>query len=68
VLTEAGADGAAFPAQADTLRTEVTSISRKAEADGVFGVPSFVVNGELYWGREHLPDISEILSAAPTQP
>jgi 2-hydroxychromene-2-carboxylate isomerase len=71
VLTEAGADGPAspadtsFPAQADTLCAEVASISRAAEADGVFGVPSFVVGGELYWGREHLPDISKILSAAP---
>jgi len=25
-----------------------------------------VVGGELYWGREHLPDISEMLAAAPT--
>jgi 2-hydroxychromene-2-carboxylate isomerase len=64
-LTEAGADGAAFPAQADGLRAEVASISRAAEADGVFGVPSFVVGGELYWGREHLPDIRDVLSAAP---
>jgi 2-hydroxychromene-2-carboxylate isomerase len=66
VLTEAGADGAAFPVQTDALRAEVASISRAAEADGVFGVPSFVVGGELYWGREHLPDISEMLAAAPT--
>ena len=28
---------------------------------GVFGVPSFVVDGELFWGREHLPDIREML-------
>jgi 2-hydroxychromene-2-carboxylate isomerase len=28
---------------------------------GVFGVPSFIVDGELYWGREHLPDIPEVL-------
>lgn len=65
VLTEADADGAAFPAQADALRAEVASISRAAEADGVFGVPSFVVGGELYWGREHLRDISNMLAAAP---
>ncbi|HVZ07051.1 DsbA family protein [Rhodopila sp.] len=66
VLAEAGAaDAAAFPARAEALRTEVARISRAAEADGVFGVPSFVVDGELYWGREHLPDIRAILAGAP---
>jgi len=68
VLTEAGANGAAFPEQDDALRTEVAAISRAAEADGVFGVPSFVVGGELYWGREHLPDIADILANAPAVP
>ena len=62
VLREAGADGAAFAVAAPTLREEVAAISRAAEADGVFGVPSFVVNGELFWGREHLPDIRAMLA------
>jgi 2-hydroxychromene-2-carboxylate isomerase len=31
---------------------------------GVFGVPSFLLDGELFWGREHLPEIREILGAA----
>jgi 2-hydroxychromene-2-carboxylate isomerase len=63
VLTEAGANGAAFPSQAQTCRDEVAAISREAEAAGVFGVPTFVVDGELFWGREHLPEIREILAA-----
>jgi 2-hydroxychromene-2-carboxylate isomerase len=62
VLHEAGADGAAFAAAASVLREEVAAISRAAEAAGVFGVPSFVVNGELFWGREHLPDIRAMLA------
>ncbi len=34
-----------------------------AEAAGVFGVPSFLLeDGDLYWGREHIPRIREILS------
>jgi 2-hydroxychromene-2-carboxylate isomerase len=64
VLTEAGADGAAFPGQAQTGRDEVAAISRAAEEMGVFGVPTFVVDGEIFWGREHLPDIREMLAAA----
>lgn len=63
VLTEAGADGAGFAAFADAGRAEVASISRAAEEQGVFGVPSFVVDGELFWGREHLPEIREMLAA-----
>jgi 2-hydroxychromene-2-carboxylate isomerase len=62
VLHGAGADGAAFVASAAILREEVATISRAAEAIGVFGVPSFVVNGELFWGREHLPDIRAMLA------
>jgi 2-hydroxychromene-2-carboxylate isomerase len=62
VLTESGADGTAFAAQAQIGRDEVAAISRAAEAKGVFGVPSFVVDDELFWGREHLPDIHAMLS------
>ncbi len=63
VLTESGADGAAFAAYAQEGRDEVAAISREAEAKGVFGVPSFVVDDELFWGREHLPDIRAMLAA-----
>ena len=33
-----------------------------AETAGVFGVPTFIVEGELFWGREHLADIREKLA------
>jgi 2-hydroxychromene-2-carboxylate isomerase len=62
VLAEAGADGASFTPQAKARCAEVQEISRAAEVIGVFGVPTFVVNGELFWGREHLPDIRAMLS------
>jgi len=65
VLAEAGADIAGFPDySAGPGRMELDRICRAAEATGVFGVPTFVVDGELFWGREHLPDIREILDAA----
>jgi 2-hydroxychromene-2-carboxylate isomerase len=63
VLSESGADAAGFAAEADVLRREIAAISRAAEAEGVFGVPTFVFAGETYWGREHLPDIRDILAA-----
>src|ERR1019366_1354923 len=61
VLSEAGAYGAGFAAYATEGREAVAAISRAAEAQGVFGVPSFVLDGELFWGREHLPEIREML-------
>jgi 2-hydroxychromene-2-carboxylate isomerase len=64
IISEAGADGGAFQARSDDLRSEVATISRKAEADGVFGVPTFVLAGEIYWGSEHLADIRERLSTS----
>jgi 2-hydroxychromene-2-carboxylate isomerase len=63
VLTECGADGGGFPAYAEAGRSAVAEISRAAEASGVFGVPSYIVDGELFWGREHLADIEQMLTA-----
>jgi len=64
VLEEAGADTAGFSAYlAGEGRGELERICRAAEANGVFGVPSFVIDGELFWGREHLDDIRAILAA-----
>jgi len=63
VLTEAGADAAGFLAYLrEEGRVEVERICRAAEAIGVFGVPTFVLDGELFWGREHLPDIRAMLA------
>jgi len=64
-LGEANADTAGFAAYAATegLR-EVHRISRAAEEIGVFGVPTFAIDGELFWGSEHLPDIRAMLGAA----
>ena len=67
MLAEAGADTAGFLAySAGEGSQEVDRICRAAEAIGVFGVPTFVINGELFWGREHLPDIRAMLAVIPS--
>jgi len=64
VLEEAGADSAGFSAYlAGEGRAELEQVCHAAEANGVFGVPSFIVNGELFWGREHLAEIRAILAS-----
>jgi 2-hydroxychromene-2-carboxylate isomerase len=65
ILTRAGADGASFAAYAaDEGRLELKAVQEAAESNGVFGVPSFLFpDGDLYWGREHLPRVRERLVA-----
>jgi 2-hydroxychromene-2-carboxylate isomerase len=63
VLAEAGAGTAGFAAYAAKEGpAEVDRISRAAEEAGVFGTPTFVIDGELFWGSEHIPDIREMLA------
>jgi 2-hydroxychromene-2-carboxylate isomerase len=63
VLAETGAETTGFADYAIAEGpAEVNAISRAAEETGVFGVPTFVIDGELFWGGEHLSDIREILS------
>jgi 2-hydroxychromene-2-carboxylate isomerase len=65
VLMETGADAAAFPPYlVEGGALELGNVCRSAETIGVFGVPTFVLDGELFWGREHLPDIREMIRAA----
>jgi 2-hydroxychromene-2-carboxylate isomerase len=58
VISEVHADRTGFRSYlAGAGRIEHDTIREAAEAAGVFGVPSFIVEGELFWGREHLADI-----------
>ena len=64
VLAEAGADGAGVRgAGARRAATRWRRSAVQQKRSGVFGVPSFIVDGELFWGREHLPDIRAMLAA-----
>jgi len=63
VLAEAGADIESWSVYAvEQGPAAVRRIQSNAEADGVFGVPTFVIDNEMFWGREHLPVIQEILT------
>jgi 2-hydroxychromene-2-carboxylate isomerase len=63
VLASAGAETAGFADYlADEGPRELARICREAEARGVFGVPTLIVDGEPFWGREHLGDIRDALA------
>src|SRR5262245_19533301 len=65
VLAESGVEASGFPAFLAGLgRAELERIRIEAEAQGVFGVPGYLVGGELFWGNERLPQVRERLESA----
>jgi 2-hydroxychromene-2-carboxylate isomerase len=43
-------------------KKELDLVMKKAHEKGIFGVPSYYINNELFWGREHLPLIKARLT------
>ena len=65
-LSEAGAPVASFFDFLDgDGRIAHDRICRQAEEIGVFGVPTFVVDGEIFWGGDRLWMVREKLGAPP---
>jgi 2-hydroxychromene-2-carboxylate isomerase len=64
VLNEAGIDTSGFADWAESDgRAEHDRLRAEAEDAGIFGVPTFVLDGENFWGREHLELIGLRLDA-----
>ena len=62
VIAGLGGDAAAFEAYAEGPgRAEMDAVIAEAEAMGVFGVPMFVLDGELFWGGDRLDLLRERL-------
>ena len=43
-------------AQTETIENALSTATDEAMQLGVFGAPSFVVNGEVFWGDDRLED------------
>ncbi|MBM3492023.1 MAG: disulfide bond formation protein DsbA [Alphaproteobacteria bacterium] len=68
-LAEAGADAAGFaPYLAGSGRAAYEAVLNEAEAMGVFGVPMFVLDGELIWGQDRLSLVVDRLSGKGPAP
>lgn len=62
VLAETGVEVRDFDDYARGAgETERLRLQQEAEAAGVFGVPSWQIDGELFWGAERLGLVEEIL-------
>lgn len=63
VLDKAGHDGAALMATAevDDVKAELVANTERAVARGAFGIPTFFVGDEMFFGKERLPQVAEAL-------
>ncbi|MDP6705307.1 MAG: 2-hydroxychromene-2-carboxylate isomerase [Alphaproteobacteria bacterium] len=65
VVAALGVDAAAFEAEAESepVRQALIDSTQAGLARGVFGAPSFIVKGELYWGKDRMDFIEDALAA-----
>ncbi|MFZ1887805.1 MAG: DsbA family protein [Candidatus Binataceae bacterium] len=55
VLSEVGLDAGEFARYADSgARSDLDACFAEADRDGIFGVPTFVVEGEPFWGEDRI--------------
>lgn len=64
IANEAGYDGAALQAleNSDTVQAQYAANSAEAVALGVFGAPTFMLNGERFWGQDRLVFVDRALA------
>jgi len=51
--------------QGKEVKTQLKKNTEEAIAQGVFGVPTFAVDGKLFWGLDSLPMLREYLLGGP---
>jgi len=67
VLAKADLDAAAITARAgaDDVKAELRSATDDAVARGAFGAPTFFLDGEMFFGVDHLPHLERALRESP---
>ncbi len=68
VLTEAGLDAGGILAatQHPGVKQDLADSTQAAVDRGVFGIPTFFVGREMFFGKERLAQVEALLGAAPT--
>jgi 2-hydroxychromene-2-carboxylate isomerase len=63
ILDRASLDSAAILAKAEEadIKAELMANTEAAAARGAFGVPTFFVEGEMFWGKERLAQVEAAL-------
>jgi 2-hydroxychromene-2-carboxylate isomerase len=65
VIANAGLDAAALTARTEdpAIKAELIANTDAAVARGAFGIPTFFVGDEMFWGKERLGQLAEALAA-----
>ena len=65
-----GMDASSFEAEceAEPIRQALVESTDGGLANGVFGAPTFVIDGEIYWGKDRFEFIDAHLSGKPALP
>ncbi len=65
VLKQGGLDAGTLLARAEApeIAEQYQANNRAALADGVFGSPAYLLNGEVFWGQDRLDLLEEALSS-----
>ena len=64
VLDKVGLDSAAILTKAEDsdIKAELTANTEKSAARGAFGVPTFFIGDEMFWGKERLAQVEAALN------
>ena len=46
------------------VKDRLKAVTQEAVARGVFGAPTFFVDGQMYWGQDRLDFVKEALEAS----
>ena len=70
IAGEIGLDAAHFESECESeeIRAALTQVTDRALAGGVFGAPTFVIDGEIYWGKDRFEFIGAHLAGNPALP
>jgi 2-hydroxychromene-2-carboxylate isomerase len=70
IAARLGMDPDAFEAgcESETIRKELASATDAGLERGVFGAPTFVIDGEIYWGKDRFEFIDAHLAGHPVLP
>ena len=68
VLERAGLDGNSISEKAttDPIKDDLKARTQRAIDLGIFGVPSYIVDGELFWGQDRLHFVAEAINSTKT--
>ena len=61
-------DGFVAECESEAVRTGLAEVTERALAEGVFGAPTFVIDGEIYWGKDRFEFIEAHLAGNPALP